>query len=606
MTYRRLPPTTNPGVPEFGYWQFVFANPLLTPEHDDYSRNYDTFRVQKTRLTTKLSQIPILDLQIPRTLDDEYLAYCREGFLVTAFYDGMLVFAGEIKRARWDSNNLVCTIQADGAVKQLGGVHVDTEKEFKSVTAWTLLSWLFDLVNHEKPETDWVFGWKDPEVNAQNGPEDYLSYTFTPGDCLTHFTNIMAILGYDWYVKNLGATSYSMQFYPRTGTPTVYDDRLALFADYDLNLKEIVTDIDRIKTKFIVTGGSSATAEKTAIYAGCHRNIAFFASNESYLADNLSATETEKFYVANNSGYDRLGGQVLLDEEIVWYGTPGVDADGPFIAITQRGYKHTTIAAHKVFTPAPICDDLDVFVPIDNPIAELDFLTATNGEVWIGAERVGYKRTLVLDEAHWVGYKWEHYKLQDVTRGLYNSPVYPHSRGIAIRDTGWTENNAEPGSAIALHGIRTETRAATGISDQDTLDRLAQSLTLFYGALQPWGKGTLRCPATHPVLEPGCWLLMTTVDPRTLVELATDYRLVGMTIDQATSTIVLDFGDNEEYVLGRLRGIDTALSLAAQKNKKPVRGTIVPGTTSADGTVARVNIGTAANPILRWIQLKGS
>ena len=104
---------------------------------------------------------------------------------------------------------------------------------------------------------------------------------------------------------------------------------------------------------------------------------------------------------------------------------------------------------------------------------------------------------------------------------------------------------------------------ALGVTDQNTLDRLAQAQLIALEDIQEWGEGYLASTSMHSTFDVGDTITLEEPDATA----SSEYRLMGMAWDQMQGMVMIQFGAAEEYFLddlSRLRsGIDIANSRGA-------------------------------------------
>jgi hypothetical protein len=337
----------------------------------------------------------------------------------------------------------------------------------------------------------------------------------------------------------------------RIGSP---EPVITLRINDDLFWSERTQDIDRVKNRIIVTGTSSLTQDRNSSIAGCTLTTTILESSESVLGQNIDTDQTT-IYIVSPEGYPPSG-VVSIDAERIAYAS----ISGTTFTGCTRGYGGTSPVGHNIRSEVVLTSELRVASTAGFP---------NSGYIRIGMEQMAYTSTSPTS-------------FKGLTRGTSGTEVYAHAVGILVRYDAYSAMAPETGTSIDLYGIREKIVPALGVTDQNTLDRLAQKQLLVLQDLQEWGTGTLAATSFNAEVDVGDEIAVMESDG----SLTTNYRLVGVKYDQNSGLISIEYGAIEEYFLDDLSRLQSGIELANARGAVASLGTVV--SVSSNGEMALV------------------
>jgi len=225
-----------------------------------------------------------------------------------------------------------------------------------------------------------------------------------------------------------------------------------------------------------------------------------------------------------------------------------------------RGYGGSSPAAHNLQTEVVLVSSL--------PVESTEGFPAS-GTVWVGIEKIAYTAKAAT-------------AFLNLTRGVDGTEIYAHRAGVLARCGSYTDESPEPGSSVALYGVRRRVVPALGVLDQNTLDLLAQERLLALQDLKVWGSGIVIDSAFLEDIDVGDEIAIAPEDGGD----AESYRLVGVVWRQMTGEIEIEYGAVREYFLEDLSRLQKGVDLANARGAVAMLGTVL--SVSSNGEVAQV------------------
>jgi len=247
---------------------------------------------------------------------------------------------------------------------------------------------------------------------------------------------------------------------------------------------------------------------------------------------------------------------VSIDAERIAYAS----ISGNNLTGCTRGYGGTSPVGHNIRSEVVLTSELRVASTAGFP---------DSGYIRIGVEQMAYTSTSPTS-------------FKGLARGTSGTEVYAHAVGILVRYDAYSAMAPETGTSIDLYGIREKIVPALGVTDQNTLDRLAQKQLIVLQDLQEWGTGTLAATSFNAEVDVGDEIAVMESDG----SLTTNYRLVGVKYDQNSGLISIEYGAIEEYFLDDLSRLQSGIELANARGAVASLGTVV--SVSSNGEMALV------------------
>ena len=561
------------------------------------------------RIVQKLNQMGTAELDLVYDyVDDAAQPLVRQGAEIRVLYNDLVRFSGEIRKITKDDTSGVWHLVCESGACHLSDRSTETIVEYEAIPSDAIVRALL-------PSSAW-------EGDIAPGPK--INYKTEYADLLSHIINLSDITGHDWRVRQQedyfqvsGVTATTITVAGSTWGTDRYADRYLLvvsgggkwtsfrvatntadqlviypganlldaglrvgdafriFRDFKLDMGErigspepVITlrinddlfwsertqDIDRVKNRIIVTGTSSLTQDRNSSIAGCTLTTTILESSESVLGQNIDTDQTT-IYIVSPEGYPPSG-VVSIDAERIAYAS----ISGTTFTGCTRGYGGTSPAGHNIRSEVVLTSELRVASTAGFP---------NSGYIRIGMEQMAYTSTSPTS-------------FKGLTRGTSGTEVYAHAVGILVRYDAYSAMAPETGTSIDLYGIREKIVPALGVTDQNTLDRLAQKQLLVLQDLQEWGTGTLAATSFNAEVDVGDEIAVMESDG----SLTTNYRLVGVTHDQNSGLISIEYGAIEEYFLDDLSRLQSGIELANARGAVASLGTVV--SVSSNGEMALV------------------
>jgi len=545
----------------------------------------------------------------------------RQGRVIRILYNDLVRFAGEIRQVEKDDTTGIWAISCESGACKLSDDQIETVETISDTAADEVVTALL-------PSTAWT-------GTIEAAPS--IDYTTEYANILTHIVNIANLIGYDWqdrqeeYRYQVGTVTETTISVPGANWETdthagryllvlsgagkwtsaqiasntaevltlaagaglvtagvAAGNAFSIFGNFVLDLvshlgstSPVVTmqinedlfesfrtqDITRVYNRIVVAGSSSLTQDRNSTISGCTLNMTALVNSEAILMQNTDSTQ-DSFYVSSTAGFPDSG-TILLDEERIAY----TSKNSRYFLGCTRGYAGTTAVGHNIQTEIVLVSELQVESTDGFPSA---------GSIWIGMEKISYTSKTSTS-------------FKTLTRGVDDSMVYAHAAGILVRDASYSDDDPEEGSSVAENGVRKKLVPALGVSDQNTLDRLAQEQLLALQDLQEWGTATLAATSFQADVDVGDMIAIVESDGSA----TTDYRLVGVTWNQSTGMISIEFGAIEEYFLDDLSRLESAVDLANARGAVASLGTVTY--VSPNGEVALVELDSGESV---WCRIK--
>lgn len=574
------------------------------------------------RIVQKLNQMGTAELDLVYDyVDDAAQPLVRQGAEIRILYNDLVRFSGEIRKITKDDTSGVWHLVCESGACHLSDRSTEAIVEYEAIPSDAIVRALL-------PSSAW-------EGDIAPGPK--INYKTEYADLLSHIINLSNITGHDWRVRQqedyfqvTGVTATTITVAGSTWGTDRYADRYLLvvsgggkwtsfrvatntadqlviypgsdlldaglrvgdafriFRDFKLDMRErigspepVITlrinddlfwsertqDIDRVKNRIIVTGTSSLTQDRTSSIAGCTLTTTVLESSESVLGQNIDTAQTT-IYIVSPEGYPPSG-VVSIDAERIAYAS----ISGNKLSGCTRGYGGTSPAGHNIRSEVVLTSELRVASTAGFP---------DSGYIRIGMEQMGYTSLSPTS-------------FKTLTRGTSGTEVYAHAIGILVRFDAYSPMAPETGTSIDLYGVREKIVPALGVTDQNTLDRLAQAQLLVLQDLQEWGTGTLAATSFNAEVNVGDEIAVMEADGT----LTTNYRLVGVTHDQNSGLISIEYGAIEEYWLDDLSRLQSGVELANARGAVASLGTVI--SVSSNGEMALVYLDSGKSV---WCRVK--
>jgi len=338
-----------------------------------------------------------------------------------------------------------------------------------------------------------------------------------------------------------------------------------------------VRDMESIRTVGISRGLVGKAAGHTASLSASVLSLATFGMSEGTLMDNISATDTD-IRVDESGSYDLPPrsslGVVRVDDELISY----TDVWGNRLKNPTRGYGGTTPTAHSAGTDVirqdamlllirpvtggrwdPTTGKWYDFIPVP-PVTGFGALDdiPKSGTLWIGMEKVRYSSRDYLQEDYGVVRCW----IRGLTRGVDGTPVYPHKRGVWVRDGRYSDGAPEPGSPLDLYGVREIRVDSGGVMDRSGLDLLAQSVVRRTAHLVESGTTQLvQTDFDGDDVQVGRFLTIKDATRETT------HRITGILYDQMGGLVTIEFGNPAKYLEEAFSRINQAVEIAGIRDE---------------------------------------
>ncbi|MFA7121217.1 MAG: hypothetical protein WC277_07030, partial [Bacilli bacterium] len=313
-------------------------------------------------------------------------------------------------------------------------------------------------------------------------------------------------------------------------------------------------DIERVANAIVVPGTASITQDRNSTIAGNTLTWTTVTVTEAVLRLSLASAATT--VPVNSTASFPSSGTVQIEGEKIAY----TEKTATSFTGCTRGYAGTAPAAHNLQTEVVLVSSL--------PVTSTEGF-ASSGTLWVGVEKIGYSS---LAPTAFLG----------LTRGVDGTEIYAHRAGVLARSAAYTNEAPEPGSSVALYGVRKRVFPALGVLDQNTLDLLAQERLLALQDMKVWGSGTVPAPAFLEDIDVGDEIAIAPEGGGDAVS----YRLVGIVWRQMTGEIEIEYGAIREFFLEDLSRLQKGVDLANARGAVAMLGTVL--SVSSNGEVAQV------------------
>ena len=568
---------------------------------------YDPERFWDLVITRKLNQVHTAEFELWTEGAD--VSGIREGAVLRIFYNDEVRFSGEIRSIRKDDMTGIWSIACESGACRLADDAVDTVVDYQATPGDTILRAVL-------PSPAW-------EGEIDPGPAVDYRQEYT--DILSQVVNLANVMGHDWRVREqedryqvTGRTetsitvagagwptsppalvgrvvvvtsgaakfragivvSHTADTLTFSGTAWVTDglkpgDAVRVFGPFRLDVQKRIgstvprktftvnqdifdsstsRDIERVANAIVVPGTASITQDRKSVISGNTLLMTPITVTEAVLRLSVSSSATV-LPVDGTAGFPASGTVQIEGERIAYTTKTATTFEG-----CTRGYGGTAPAAHNLQTEVVMVSEMPVVSTAGFP---------ASGTLWIGIERVAYTS---LSATSFLG----------LTRGLDGTEIYAHRAGVLARCGSYTDDAPQPGSSIALHGVRRRVVPALGVLDQNTLDHLAQEQLLALQDLKVWGSATIPSPSFLEDIDVGDEIAIAPEAGGDLEE----YRLVGVVWRQMTGEIEIEYGATREYFLEDLNRLQKGIEVANARGAVAMLGTVL--SVSSNGEVAEV------------------
>ena len=590
--------------------QFVYsiaAEAVLDYRINVGAQVYDPERFWDLVITRKLNQVHTAEFELWTEGAD--VSGIREGAVLRIFYNDEVRFSGEIRSIRKDDMSGIWSIACESGACRLADDAVQGVRDYRATPGDQILRAVL-------PGPAWE-GTIDP------GPAVDYRQEYT--DILSQVVNLANVMGHDWRVREqedryqvTGRTetsitvagagwptsppalvgrvvvvtsgaakfragivvSHTADTLTFSGTAWVTDglkpgDAVRVFGPFRLDVQKRIgstvprktftvnrdifdsstsRDIERVANAIVVPGTASITQDRKSTISGNTLLMTPITVTEAVLRLSVSSSATV-LPVDGTAGFPPSGTVQIEGERIAYTTKTATTFEG-----CTRGYGGTAPAAHNLQTEVVMVSEMPVVSTAGFP---------ASGSLWIGIERVAYSS---LSATSFLG----------LTRGLDGTEIYAHRAGVLARCGSYTDDAPQPGSSIALHGVRRRVVPALGVLDQNTLDHLAQEQLLALQDLKVWGSATIPSPSFLEDIDVGDEIAIAPEAGGDLEE----YRLVGVVWRQMTGEIEIEYGATREYFLEDLNRLQKGIEVANARGAVAMLGTVL--SVSSNGEVAEV------------------
>lgn len=594
-----------PGGVTFTMIYSVEAEAVLDYRINVGDQVYDPERFWDLVITRKLNQVHTAVFELWTEGAD--VSDVVEGTTIRIFYNDEVRFAGEIRSIRKDDMSGIWSVECESGACRLADDAVQGVLDYKASPGDQILRAVL-------PSPAWV-----GVIDAAPA----IDYRQEYADVLSHVTNLASVLGYDWRVRQQedryqvtgrtettitvagagwptsslvgrvvvvlsGAAKYragvvvshTADTLTFSGTAWVTDglkpgDAVRVFGPFRLDCRKRIgstvprktftvnadifdsstsRDIERVANAIVVPGTASITQDRKSTISGNTLLMTPITVTEAVLRLNLSSSATE-VPVDSTASFPPSGTIQIEGERIAYTEKAATSFTG-----CTRGYAGTTPAAHNLQTEVVLVSSLPVESTAGFP---------PSGTVWVGMEKIGY--TSLAPKA-----------FLNLTRGVDGTEIYAHRAGVLARCGTYTDDDPEPGSSVALYGVRRRVVPALGVLDQNTLDLLAQERLLALQDLKVWGSATIPAPSFLEDIDVGDEIAIAPEGGGD----AEAYRLVGIVWKQMEGQIEIEYGAVREYFLEDLSRLQKGVDLANARGAVAMLGTVL--SVSSNGEVAQV------------------
>ncbi len=596
-----------PGGVTFTLVYSIDAEAVLDYQVNVTDQIYGPDRFWDLVITRKLNQVHTATFELWTEGSDT--SQVREGEVLRIFYNDEVRFSGEIRSIRKDDMSGIWSIVCESGACRLADSAISGVLDYKSTPADQILRAVL-------PGPAWV-------GSIEAGPA--VDYRQEYADTLSHVVNVANVIGYDWRVRQqedryqvtsrtattitvAGAgwpassqglagrvvvvtsgkakfragiiISHTTDTLTFAGSSWVSDglaagDMIRIFGPFRLDVQKRIgsptprktftvnetifdsctgRDIERVANSIVVPGTASITQDRRSIISGCTTLMTPITVTEAILRSNLSSSATE-IPVDSTSSFPPSG-TIQIEGERIAYTEKTLSS---FTGCT-RGVGGTQPAAHNLQTEVVLTSEMPVESTAGFP---------PSGTIWIGIEKIGY--TSLSPTA-----------FLTLTRGIDKTEIYSHRAGVLARCGLYTDENPEPGSSVALYGVRRRIVPALGVLDQNTLDILAQERLLAFQDLKVWGSATVPAPSFLEDIDVGDEIAIVPAGGGSPDE----YRLVGIVWRQMTGEIEIEYGATREAFLEDLTRLEKGVELATARGAVAMLGTVL--SVSENGEVAQV------------------
>lgn len=499
--------------------------------------DYTTSKIINLTIRDRLNQLPRFDFRA-HSLDATDLTHFRANATVRIFYNDVIRCEGFIERFDDQQSNHFydCTGYGVGRyldyrrsdIPTLFPVGVQGENTVKDIITY--------VVNTScgYPTTG-ANAWT---VEGDGGP-DLLIYKIQNQKALQHVAQLVDLADMDWRCSMATATSgYVLTLNPDATVHTATNLKI----NRDIIKSEIVTDLSKVSNNIVIQ--SKDYFGNTILSSiGDYTNVCNVASSETLLKYDAQSGTT-LLYVFDHADFPSSG-SCFVSTEVVEY-------DGksdPSSANHPHFYGLTTTATHTAYEPVLFRDGFYITG------ATAPFIDASSGTIQVGREYISYASVYSVDATTAM-------VSGTLSRGVSTTPIYAHGREAPVFDLAYSLASPTSTTSVATFGRKDEVISGLGYQDMNSLDLAA------YGVLQrkcgfpTWGQASIvggdwpTAFATTPKV--GDWVYIE--DATTTA--TTMYRITGLDYNQMQGSIIINWGQNEEFAVSDLTKGDIAQNQA--------------------------------------------
>jgi len=497
--------------------------------------NYTTSKVINIQVRDRLNQLPRFDFRA-HSLDDHDLTHFRANATVVIKYNDITRCEGFIERFdnQQSSHFYDCT-----------GYGVGRYLDYRRSDVPTLFPVGLQGENTVKDIISYVVntscGYPTTGANAWNvegdGGPDLLIYKIQNQKALQHVAQLVDLADMDWRCA-MATEGYTLTLNPEATVHTA----TTLKINRDIIKSEIVTDLSKVSNNIVIQS-NDCFGNTILSSIGDYTNVCKVASSETLLKYDAQSGTT-LLYVFDHSDFPSSG-SCFVSTEVVEY-------DGksdPSSANHPHFYGLTTTASHTAYEPVLFRDGFCITG------ATAPFIDADSGTILVGREQISYASIYSVDATTAM-------VSGTLSRGVSTTPIYAHGREAPVFDMSYSLASPTSTTSVATFGRKDEVISGLGYQDMNSLDLAA------YGVLQrkcgfpTWGQASIvggDWPtgfATTPKV--GDWVYIE--DATTTA--TTMYRITGLDYNQMQGSIIINWGQNEEFAVSDLTKGDIAQNQA--------------------------------------------
>jgi hypothetical protein len=472
-----------------------------------------------------------------------------EDLPIRILYNGLARFDGIVTRILKREDAPIWELEAEGGLAILRDTEVLTVLEYE------------DTPRNEIATALLPDGWIHEPIPTL--PK--MDYKSEHGSVLDAMKKVIGDAGYEYY-----AAWYDGHFrlYVTQQRGVLIDGKVWRI-NRDLYETQREQDRTRDPTVAVVPGATAATQDQSATIGLFSVAQTFTTVDEPWLTESIDESQTsipvswtDDLFDGMTTGIIGLGTERILVGSITATSVEGC----------VRGYQNTTAQPHDAYEGVLRVKSM----PVESTEGFPD-----SGSIWVGVEKIRYS-SKVADA--FVGLSREQPK---ESGGTELTSRYGHCAGALVingegETTAWSVTNPEPGSPIALKGVRSVRVDGTGLNDQNALDMAAQRLLL--GKAGPLEGGTCKLIDTsfHRPVSIGDQILIEEADGSK----STRYRITGLKFSMTDATIEISLGSPQQAFQNSLSRYNRTINRADSRAPLGDTGRVV--TVASDQTTMLV------------------